>query len=138
MFQCVLKPFLNSSFYFYMPNSRRKMMLIPKAYKIIIQTCAGFFSAIHFLRLSYLMEVCQMNGHPNHLGLCSLLFTSPKSYPDTSALFLPYTLLHILQHSVQKSLSPGSFFQFPHTAFSPFLCLSQLSSPTSTVCFYVI
>ena len=120
MLQCVLKPSLNSSFSFYVPNCRRKMMLVPNAYKIIIQTSAGYFSDIHFPRLSYLTEVSQMNGRPNHLGLCALLFPSPKSCPATSSPLLRDTLLHILQHSMQKSLSPGSLLQFPLHGFMPF------------------
>lgn len=105
--------FLNSSFSFYMPNCRRKMMFIPNAYKIIIQISAGYFSEIHFPRLSYLIEVFQMNDHANHLVLCALLLPSPKLHSDTSAPLLPDMLLHILQHSLQKSLSPGSLLQFP-------------------------
>lgn len=135
MLQSVRKPPLNSSFSFYMPNCIKKMMFIPTAYKITIPTSAGYFSAIHFPRLSYLMEVSQMNGCPNHLGLCSLLFSSPKSCPDTSAPFLPYTHLHILQHSVQNSLYPESLLQFPQTAFRSFPSVSQISSPTFTESF---
>lgn len=137
MLQCALKTLLNSLFSFYVPNCRRKIMFMSNTYKIIIQTSSECSSEIHFPRLSYLMQVSQRNGCPNHMGLCSLLFASPKSWPAISAPFLLYILLHILQHLVQKSLSPGTL-QFLHTAFSPFPSVPQLSSPTSTVSFYIL
>lgn len=138
MLQCVLRSSLNSSFSFCVPNCRRKMMLIPNAYKIIIQTFAGYFSEIHFPRLSYLMEVSQINGCSNHLGLCSLLFPSPKSCPAISAPFLLCTFLYNFQDSVKESLSPGSLLQFPHAASSHFPSVSQFFSPTSTISFCYI
>lgn len=50
-------------------------------YLVIFQRCS-------FPRPSYLMEASQMNGRPNHLSLCSLLFPSPKLCPATSAPIL--------------------------------------------------
>lgn len=61
MFQCVLKPSKFIIFFLRAKLQKEDDVHFQMPYKIIIQISAGYFSEIHFPRLSYLIEVFQMD-----------------------------------------------------------------------------